>query len=260
LDGPHAESVDVEVQLTKSPVDKGELRLAYYCRLLPKYWWLFKRPLEKIVAKESIFKGSSNSKQVLFDQAHLQLVAAFLASAFSRTTKDMRFHTLPICYPNVKVLHLPERPEGRQYYCVEEYIKGRYQKFSNNNGYVNRALEVLHPILQTFSHFTYHHTRGILLLVDLQGAVQRDQYMLTDPAMHTIDRKLLPDAANLGEPGMAAFFATHKCNRFCHALGLEVPADGKAMEFKGGIDGMVKCSTAETGDYVMDKDHDDLIA
>jgi len=145
LDGPHAEVVDVEVALTKSPVAKGEIRLAYYCKLLPKYLRYWKRPLERTVAKESIFKGSSNSKQVLFNQAHLQLVAPFLGSAFSRITRDNWFGTRPICYPNVKVLHLPGRPEGRQYYCVEEYIEGEYQKFNSNNGYVNRDLEAALP-------------------------------------------------------------------------------------------------------------------
>jgi hypothetical protein len=81
--------------------------------------------------------------------------------------------------------------------------------------------------------------------------------MLTDPAIHTVDRKVLPDTCNLGQPGMAAFFATHQCTRFCRELGLEIPGDGRAMEFRGGIG--CKVGIADT-EYVMDGDRDDLIA
>jgi len=258
LDGPHAEMVDVEVMMTKSPMSKGELRLAYLCKLWPGCRRFCFRPPEQMVAKESIFKGLSNSRQVLFNQAHMQLVAAFLGSAFSRIALLKGFQTLPISYPLVKVLHLPGRPGGRQYYCVEEFIEGEYQKFNNNNGYVNREQEVVHPILQTFSHFTYCHTRGILVLVDLQGVVQKGCYRLTDPAIHTIDPATLPDACNLGHPGMAAFFATHHCNRFCRALSLEVPEEGKALQFNGGID--FKGGATETAEYVMDSDRENLMS
>lgn len=151
--------------------------------------------------KEAIYKGSLNSKEVLFNQARLQLVArdvskklastvsqlsvctcstgfhqifprAFkeirvsprswlmqqhrlradgsfrhkiqsahslpltqvLASVFNRLLADKGLGALPISYPSVKVLHFPARPEGRQYYNVEEFIEGVYQKFNNNAG------------------------------------------------------------------------------------------------------------------------------
>ena len=70
----------------------------------------------------------------------------------------------------VEVVAIPSRPD-QAYYYLEPYIEGEYIKF-NKNGLVNEFQEIYHPILQTFSHFTYCYSEGKMLVTDIQGAVQ----------------------------------------------------------------------------------------
>ena len=109
---------------------------------------------------------------------------------------------------------------------LEPFIEGTYLKFNNNNGHVEKMLEASHSIMQTFSHFTYSYSNGMLMVTDLQGVVNNGTYKLTDPAIHTADpKKYLKDPTNLGDKGMSAFFVTHTCNRFCRELALKSPAE-----------------------------------
>ena len=133
-----------------------------------------------------------------------------------------------------QVIEIPGRPEGRKFFSVEEYIPGVYSKFNNNAGYVDVELSESHPGLQAFSHFTWHYTKGLLMVVDVQGvSCGAGKYLLTDPAIHTLEEKVLPDPTNLGMDGMARFFATHKCNSICTQLRLRRPATGAVFEASG---------------------------
>ena len=69
---------------------------------------------------------------------------------------------------------------------------------------------------QAFSHFSWQHTMGNLIVVDLQGV----NYILTDPQIHTADAVDSIGLGNLGLRGMAAFFCTHRCNEICRRLSL----------------------------------------
>lgn len=60
------------------------------------------------------------------------------------------------------------------------------------------------------------------MIVDLQGV----QSILTDPQIHTYaDSDTSYGMGNLGTEGMAAFFATHKCNGICNLMNLKHPDD-----------------------------------
>ncbi|KAF2269180.1 hypothetical protein CC78DRAFT_529421 [Lojkania enalia] len=102
---------------------------------------------------------------------------------------------------------------------LEPFIEGTYIKYNNNSGYVNNdnPEDRFNQAAQAFSHFTFERSQGYFLVADLQGV----GYVLTDPAIHTLDRKrfMLADT-NLGEEGFKFFFATHQCNDICRKLGL----------------------------------------
>ena len=105
---------------------------------------------------------------------------------------------------------------------------------------------------QAFSHFSYERSRGLFMVVDLQGVftVKDDGskvYELTDPVIHQHERlrrrrrqhrdgnsgtKVLEKKkwdfgrTDRGVNGMRAFFETHQCTDACRLLGLsEIDAE-----------------------------------
>ena len=92
--------------------------------------------------------------------------------------------------------------------------------------------------LTTFSHFTYVRSGGKLMVVDLQGALQRQggirQFVLTDPAIHhrrhRSDKARQYGRTDLGRKGMRAFFDTHKCNNLCRLFEFREKTDQKELD------------------------------
>lgn len=76
--------------------------------------------------------------------------------------------------------------------------------------------------VQAFSHWTWHVTKGQLMVVDVQGLYdgERKQYTLFDPAVHCACDTLRFGRTNLGSRGMDKFFMTHSCNSICRKMGL----------------------------------------
>ncbi|GBG29453.1 Protein kinase, putative [Hondaea fermentalgiana] len=107
---------------------------------------------------------------------------------------------------------------------VEPELVGHYQKFLSNNGTFARG----HSSLTAFAHWTFHHTKGAKMVVDLQGVKTKDGYVLTDPAIHSRDGRY--GDLDLSTIGMQAFFANHKCTHACR--GLRRPSGG----VKSGVD------------------------
>jgi hypothetical protein len=62
---------------------------------------------------------------------------------------------------------------------VEAFVQGEYKKHNNNTGFIgnnnmasdkqNDAGAAIRATPQAFSHFTYEHTGGALMIVDIQG-------------------------------------------------------------------------------------------
>ena len=225
LDGPDAKKRTARINVTINPVAKGEMRLAYYSKVSEsREFYYFRRETKKGIIKESRFEGEINSRRVLVNQAKIQAVACYMADIFNRKMAEFGIKDKKFIYVPVELIYIPTRTEGTQYFLLEPYIEGEYLKFNNNNGYVNKIEEVKYPILQTFSHFSYSFSKGLVMVTDLQGVVLKDSFKLTDPAIHTADnKKQLPDPTNLGPNGMAAFFKSHECNHFCRIMELKTP-------------------------------------
>jgi hypothetical protein len=69
-------------------------------------------------------------------------------------------------------------------------------------------------ISQALSHYSYHCTRGNLLLCDIQGGSFNKGFAITDPVImsHQEGRYGQTD---LGRKGIITFFAYHDCNEYC---------------------------------------------
>ncbi|CAJ1401233.1 unnamed protein product [Effrenium voratum] len=175
-----------------------------------------KQPI-KMVAKRLIRKEHATLKEMLpfcySTEKAIMFRASFL-KALRKVGLDALIFFVP-CY-----LYSYGQSE-KSYFVAEQLLEGRFEKFNSNNGYVNGDHEAS-EVLQAFSHYTFVESRGKLLVVDLQGAVDNGWLMLTDPQVlsraKSKDRIFGP--GDLGFEGMKAFFETHECGETCHALNL----------------------------------------
>mmetsp|Transcript_6504 Transcript_6504/g.13578 ORF Transcript_6504/g.13578 Transcript_6504/m.13578 type:complete len:354 (-) Transcript_6504:1128-2189(-) len=104
---------------------------------------------------------------------------------------------------------------GYRYLAVESEMKGTYEKYNSNNGYVIKSNSPEALVAQSFSHFSYEHSGQNEMVVDIQGS----GFTYTDPQLHSKEK--LYGRADRGTSGFDDFFKTHRCNCICEALGLQ---------------------------------------
>jgi len=112
-------------------------------------------------------------------------------------------------------------------FVLEPFLRGVFVKFNNNTGYVQRT-HAASDVAQAFSHFSYHESRGQMLIVDIQGIYSEGSLTLSDPQVLSADGSF--GCGDLGQEGMARFFASHRCNGLCRKLGLPATQDGTLVE------------------------------
>ncbi|XP_038062744.1 alpha-protein kinase vwkA-like [Patiria miniata] len=101
--------------------------------------------------------------------------------------------------------------------AIERYLEGEYVKFLSNSSYVNHNVAAFLPA--AFSHFTFHESRGSILVCDLQGVRGQRSYVFTDPAIHSLNKGIgFYGPTDLGVFGMIKFFQNHHCNPLCRGF------------------------------------------
>ena len=195
---------NTKVLLCEQPFSKGNLRFAYT--------GLVKRgtEFEKVVAKNSLYKDDQKDTYQYNKQAIiLQVVAKYLADKFIKDSSSL----MSIKFLNVQIMQLLDTGE---YFSIEEYLDGKFDKWSNNLGYVNE--NEYSYTLDAFSHWTWVNTNKYLVVTDLQGLRQEKKeregtYILTDPAISCVDRQFT--STDLGIFGIDKYFKLHRCNYHC---------------------------------------------
>jgi len=102
-----------------------------------------------------------------------------------------------------------------EYVSLEPYLTGRWQKFNSNAGWADDEGSLT---LQAFSHWSACKTGYRYLLCDLQGVKNGNEYLITDPCIHSLDQ--IHGPTDLGVAGMEKFLSGHKCNFMCQELEL----------------------------------------
>jgi elongation factor 2 kinase len=121
---------------------------------------------------------------------------------------------------------------GKPVMACESRIKGKWEKWNNNDGWVGPDDQ---NTPQAFSHFTYWYSQGKMMVVDLQGVCismpdGNQMYLLTDPQIHSHDKQGFGKGNN-GQEGFNRFFNTHKCNEIC--VGLTLCTKEQQKDFRG---------------------------
>lgn len=117
-----------------------------------------------------------------------------------------------------------------QYVLIEPYLTGSYIKFSDNQGFESKDFGTRPNILYAFSHWTYEKSGHTLLVSDLQGTDNEDHFMLTDPAIHSGDKKF--GLTDLSYAGMKRVMDGHACNEHCKHLNLPLYESAKSHKPK----------------------------
>lgn len=103
-----------------------------------------------------------------------------------------------------------ENTKQEQFSCL--------QPITNSSSMTNNDYDGGDAIIGAFAHYTYHASKGVLMILDLQGK-KRDvngkvKYMLTDPAF--ISRMGLTfGQTDMGAQAMNNFFRHHRCTQYC---------------------------------------------
>eukprot|EP00483_Globobulimina_turgida_P010116 UN10135 len=97
-----------------------------------------------------------------------------------------------------------------EYIMIERYLTGQYEKWNSNSGwYADPGMSI-----QAFCHWTYHYSKGNLLMCDAQGVRGEKNYYITDPAILSV----VPGqygCTDVGHKGIEQWFGYHTCNEFC---------------------------------------------
>ena len=114
---------------------------------------------------------------------------------------------------------------------IEEYIKGTFVKYINNNGCSTGSVNsspakenIIHDKAEALAHYSYFITERKMMLLDIQGS----NYVLCDPEIATenltdVDNnghEILFCCGNLSLIAIETFLNLHICSRYCNMLGL----------------------------------------
>ena len=187
---------------------EGRFRLAYK----GKYTAPARRAGQTCVVKEQ--KDSYTWKATDWDMTvEIQQEAQKMAEEFNKFSGTDH----PIQYTDVVVHQVTKstgRPKLNEYVVVEDYIPGSYKKWINNYGYISDESKSM----PAFAHWSWVHSKGEVMIGDLQGVRGNNKFILTDPVLLSCTHGRKYGCTDMGVEGMAMFFLNHKCNNFCSSL------------------------------------------
>ena len=154
------------MQIDHQPFSEGMTREAY------KMLDLSRPPGKRGCVVKQRKKGATLQHWV---DVILQEMARALAQAYNSMDPPKRVQYIPLYLIRYRGLDL----------TVEPFVKGKFLKYNNNRGFVPPYPR---STPQAFTHFTYHYSKGSLMVVDVQGV--KDYY--TDPQIHTVSLHCTP--------------------------------------------------------------------
>lgn len=202
------------------------------------------KPGSELVLKA--MKPALYNRGIRITQADIDMQdqAAKLADEFTREVKPTKNGESCNLYMRTAKLHSFSEDKtnsaGKKIFrkgektALEMKVNGEWEKFNSNSGWSSGSA----TLPDAFSHWTWAHSDGDLLVCDLQGHRGREggpkygdreqyYYLLTDPAVISRDQRF--GITDLGRIGMSNWFGQHECNSLCRTLGLHNrrPADSR---------------------------------
>eukprot|EP00667_Euglena_gracilis_P007168 EG_transcript_7226 len=201
---------EVSVQLSAMQLGEGTMRYAF-----PLTDLSLPAGQQRCVAK--VFRSANAREEAYFADVEMHSLCSALAKQYNRFNPPKKVTFTEPCVIQCLSRTSPGE-DGLLTLIVEPLLEGQFTKYSNNAGYVDYLAARATP--HAFSHFTYHFTRGQLLVCDIQGVGD----MYTDPQIHSNKKGGgVWGEGDLGAEGMERFFATHQCSSLCQHFQLQPP-------------------------------------
>mmetsp|Transcript_23405 Transcript_23405/g.53330 ORF Transcript_23405/g.53330 Transcript_23405/m.53330 type:complete len:750 (-) Transcript_23405:282-2531(-) len=217
----------LNVRLGKEPFDQGAMRVAY-----PAY--IADRDNQQVLAKQPLITSAAPGRScydILYRDVLSQSIARHFAEKFTKACPEF-----PVQFLRTELAERLDRPG--QWYVIEPFMRGEFQKHTNNASFASKDSEVA----QAFSHFTFHLSGGRMMVTDIQGV----HSTMTDPQIHS--REDCFGLGNRGEDGMTEFFQIHQCSSICHRLKLRPhPAQFQPQCIAGSVHDWLRDSGAASG-------------
>ncbi|KAH8096534.1 elongation factor-2 kinase [Aureococcus anophagefferens] len=212
------------LKVAPAPFAEGSMRMCYHAKKMsslatvrhaapgPSTPWRYQRNYVLKTYKPGKARGGGDRLRTMLEvDAQMQAESKALAARYNaglrrlfdagefdrRAPQPMKLKCVDMLEASLVVFK--DRP-GRPCYFMEAYVEGDFVKHNGNAGYVNDRDHVARATPQAFSHFTFCETGGARLVHTRDGAGF--------------------GVGNGGPRGIALFFATHRCNRICGAMGL----------------------------------------
>nr|CAB3240994.1 eukaryotic elongation factor 2 kinase [Phallusia mammillata] len=106
---------------------------------------------------------------------------------------------------------------------VEPYVEGKFTKYVNNTGEVQRGRVEVVEKAECLVHYSYEYSNKSFMLLDVQGT----GFQLYDPEIATKDLFCKSDsteimfcAGNLSAIAINEFVSNHHCNKYCELMNL----------------------------------------
>ncbi|KAH9128757.1 hypothetical protein AeMF1_001130 [Aphanomyces euteiches] len=192
----------------------------------------FEYEVEAMVAKAFVYNTSNNSGGQAEGQRYLKAMEGHVAAAFLARLFNKALHgPHQLAFLRSKVVRLGTS-EPYEFFAWEKHFKAATPpvKLTNNLGFIvadeeDASMADIVAFASAFSHWTWHVTKGALVVVNLQGQIEgsaaSSRLVLTDPTIHSVDADRFDQGTNFGARGIAAFFETHHCNSYCATLELD---------------------------------------
>ena len=207
--------MDEATTFQQTPFAQGRFRLAYMGEYTAPASKRGTKVVVKIRKDTYTWQHSDWDTTKAVHQKASELAQGF--NSFSGTNYPIRFTDIKT---HKVVKGAPwTRPSVDEYVIVEDYIPGDYKKWCNNYGFVSTESESM----PAFMHWSWVHTKGELMVADLQGVWKREGFVLTDPAIMSLNNSY--GVTDTGVEGMIMFFYKHLCNQFCQSLPKPKPSD-----------------------------------
>ena len=163
---------DVPSQVAISCFAQGGVRSAHHARVKLDGRW---QPCVLKQFKEPRYR----TRELLSQQMEQDAIASRLAEIWMRSPAGSSAET--ISFLSSQLIELKDSATGQlQLFTMEANLSGSFTKYSDNAG---GLADVRAPGLLQFSLWTHEHTRGYLMVTDLQGVREQRGWRLTDPAI-----------------------------------------------------------------------------